>query len=167
MRSAAWGSTAVLGCLLLTGCPERGEPRSIETSVSTSAVTAPATSGARSTTTAPKPARVELLALTLTSGVREKDPVDELKSVAPGERVYAHLRIRNRTGKTHVLTLDFSVNGEQRTTLTLDVEPSWSWRTWGYNTVLPSDRPGLLDVTVTDEGAELAAAKLPILAKKR
>jgi hypothetical protein len=113
------------------------------------------------------PTRVELLALTLTSAIRDKDPVDKLTAVVPGERVYAHLRVRNRTGKTHILTVNFAVNGEPRTTLTLEVEPSWSWRTWGYNTVLSSDRPGALTVTVTDEGARLMTASLPIVARKR
>jgi hypothetical protein len=112
----------------------------------------------------PEAESVQLLKLTMTSSVKDKEPVDEVQSVAPGERVYAHLKVRNRTGFTRTLDVRFRVNGVERSTVSLEVEPSWSWRTWAYNTVLPTDPVGaLVEMDVTDDtGAEVASAKLPI-----
>jgi hypothetical protein len=139
----------------------------MKTTASASPTTTTLPNTVPTSTSAREPTRVELLALTLTSAVRDKDPVDRLQDTHPGERVYAHVKVRNRTGKTHDLTVSFTVNGEPRSTISLAVEPSWSWRTWAYNTVLPTDRPGTLAVTVSGEGGELATAELPIVTKKR
>ncbi len=112
-------------------------------------------------------ASMELLQLTLTSNVQKKEPVDTLEVATPGTRVYAHLKLRNRATDKRKVHVDFLVNGKMRTQLDLDVEPSWSYRTWGYNTVQAGDT-GELEVRVFDDGgATLATARLPIKAKAK
>jgi hypothetical protein len=108
---------------------------------------------------------MELLGLTITSGIEKKEPVDKLKSVAPGTRVYAHLKLRNRSSEARTVHVDFLVNGKLRTPLKLDIEPSWSYRTWGYNTLQAGDS-GELEVQVYDDaGTMLERVRLPIKAK--
>jgi hypothetical protein len=71
--------------------------------------------------------------------------------------------VRNRSEETQKLRLFFEVNGNPRTNLELSVEPSWSFLTWGYNTVLAGDTKGELTLVVADEqGDELTTARLPI-----
>jgi hypothetical protein len=109
-------------------------------------------------------APLSLLRLTLTSAVKDKEPVDELKA-GPGQRVWAHLAIRNRSGEARRITLIFRVDGEERSTVDLKVEPSWSFRTWGYNTLRASDKSGELTLEVRELGGPpLASARLPIKA---
>lgn len=159
--------TALLG-LSWVGCMDQGNTQPVSTTASANATSAGVPPNAAPTSSAARqPTRVELLALTLTSAVHDKNPVDRLRDTHPGERVYAHIRVRNRTGRTHDVTINFMVNGEPRSTVSLAVEPSWSWRTWAYNTVLPTDRPGTLAVTVSGEEGELATADLPIVTTKR
>jgi len=80
----------------------------------------------------------------------------------PGQRVWAHLTLRNRSAETRTVKLVFRVNGDERTAVTLDVEPSWSYRTWGYNTLRDFD-VGEMSIEVTDDtGATLVTDKLPI-----
>jgi DUF2914 family protein len=123
---------------------------------------APAPSGSAAPA-APPPDSLELLKLTLTSAVKDKEPADTLSDIAPGERVYAHLKFRNRSEAEQEIRVTFKVNGKTRTTVKLDVEPSWSFRTWGYNTLQDGDTRGELTVTVTDDdGATIAEASLPI-----
>ena len=108
-------------------------------------------------------APLELLRLTLTSRVEKKEPVDKLDAATPGQRVYAHLAIRNRSGEARKVHVSFVVNGKQRTSIDLNVEPSWSFRTWGYNTLQTGDTTGEIQVLVDDEaGSKLGEAKLPI-----
>jgi hypothetical protein len=108
-------------------------------------------------------APLELLRLTWTSAVKDKAPIDELTAVASGQRAWAHLAIRNRSRETRRVTLIFRVDGEERSTIDLKVEPSWSYRTWGYNTLRSSDTHGELAVEVRDEdGSLLTTARLPI-----
>jgi hypothetical protein len=109
---------------------------------------------------------VELLRFTLTSEVKSKEPVDHLESAEAGQRVWAHLAVRNRTGGARRVTLRFIVNGEERSTVDLNVEPSWSYRTWGYNTLRGGDKSGELVVEARDEQGELLKkATLPIKGK--
>ena len=105
-----------------------------------------------------------MLRLTFTSKIENKEPADKLSSARPGQRVWAHLKVRNRSDWTHTLKLAFSINGEQRTTVDLDVEPSWSFRTWAYVTLRPTDVTGAVTLRVTDaeEGSEIVSARLPI-----
>ncbi|MDC0739734.1 hypothetical protein [Polyangium mundeleinium] len=112
-------------------------------------------------------ASLELLQLTLTSDVQKKEPVDTLDVAPPGTRVYAHLKLRNRSQDKRKVHVDFFVNGKLRTPLDLTVEPSWSFRTWGYNTMQAGDT-GELEVRVLDDGGTtLATARLPIKAKSK
>jgi hypothetical protein len=105
---------------------------------------------------------LQLLRLTLTSGVKDKEPADKLDAAPPGARVYAHLAIRNRSGEPGRVKVEFQVNGKTRTTVELDVQESWQWRTWGYCTLRDADS-GELTVIVTEEGGpELKQVTLPI-----
>ena len=106
---------------------------------------------------------LELLKIQFTSGVKHRDPVDKLAVTHPGDVIYAHLTVHNRNRHARKVHLAFSVNGKERTELDLDVDESWSYRTWGRNTVLKTDKPGELTLSVTDdEGNPLADEKLPI-----
>lgn len=105
---------------------------------------------------------LQLLRFSFTSEVKGKEPVDRLERGVPGERVYAHLAFRNRGDESRPVHVVFRVNGERRTKLDLKVEPSWSYRTWGFNTLKVDDK-GELTVTVTDdEGLVLVEEKLPV-----
>jgi hypothetical protein len=107
-------------------------------------------------------APVELLKFQFTSAVKDREPVDRLDAARPGARVYAHLTLRNRTGRDRAVHVEFAVDGKKRTELDLPVKESWSFRTWGYNTMQAKDR-GTLSVSVTDdEGHPLGDFTLPI-----
>jgi len=109
------------------------------------------------------PQEIKILKMTLASGVRDKEPVDKLTAAKPGQRVWAHVTLRNRTGFEREIDLVFRVDGKERSRVTLNIEQSWSFRTWGYVTLRPTDTAGEVTVTVvTDSGDELAAAKIPI-----
>ena len=160
--------------LCLGGCDERSAdgaqtaPASSGSSAPVTASQPSATSTSTSTQAAPSaPARVpvELLGLTITSAVEKKEPVDKLKAITPGTRVYAHLKMRNRSTEKRTIHVDFLVNGKLRTPLKLDIDPSWSFRTWGYNTIQASDS-GELEVQVFDDaGTMLERVRLPIQSK--
>jgi hypothetical protein len=123
-------------------------------------------SAAPSASSAPTRPALQLLRFTLTSAIRGKEPVDTLQSVQSGQRVWAHFAIRNRSGESRKIAVVFSVNGQKRTTLDLTVDPSWSYRTWAYNTLRKADTSGELSVEATDdEGQLLASSKLPITPK--
>lgn len=159
--------------LCLGGCNERSadgaQPVPTSSNVVASAnVAVPSAQPAPPQTRAPAPQTrvpLELLALTVTSAVEKKEPVDKLKAATPGTRVYAHLKMRNRSDEKRTVRVDFLVNGKLRTPLKLDVDPSWSFRTWGYNTLQANDS-GELEVQVYDDaGALLERVRLPIQAK--
>ena len=164
-----------LGALLLgiSGCERGATPGSSTAGAPTSsqaspprppaspsaAVPAPAPAGAPPPAEAASPdaESLQLLELRATSAIKDKEPTDTLRSAAPGKRLYVHLRLRNRTGFTRTCELTFRVGGVVRTTVSLEVEPSWNFRTWAYATLLPSDREGSLDLHVEDDtGAVLA-----------
>jgi hypothetical protein len=106
---------------------------------------------------------MKILKMTLASGVRDKEPVDKLASAKPGQRVWAHVTLRNRTGFAREIDLVFRVDGKERSRVTLNIETSWSFRTWGYVTLRPTDTSGDVTVTVVnDSGDELATQKIPI-----
>jgi hypothetical protein len=124
-----------------------------------SAAARPSASAAASTPS------LQVLRLTLTSEVKQKEPVDELKEAGPGQRVWAHLAIRNRAPDARRVSVTFKVNGEERSTVDLPIASSWSFRTWAYNTLRAGDKSGELTVEVRDEtGAVIGQAKLPIKA---
>ena len=112
-------------------------------------------------------ATLDLLKLTLTSAIKGKDPEGVLAQAKAGERVYAHLRLQNRSESERTIRLLFTVDGQLRTSVELDVEPSWSFRTWGYVTLRASDAGRLLEVAVVDdEDREISRSKLPIKASR-
>jgi hypothetical protein len=105
---------------------------------------------------------MDLLRFAFTSGVERREPKDELSSARPGQRVYAWLAIRNRTGRPRSIHLAWTVDGKERTKLDLEIAESWQFRTWGFNTVLPDDR-GMVRLEVTDDaGNALVERELPI-----
>lgn len=109
---------------------------------------------------------IQLLRLTFTSGVEGKEPVDELQAAEPGMAVHAHVRLRNRSSEVRKISLVFRVNGDKRTNLELEVQPSWSYRTWAFNTLRKTDTTGEMQFVVKDDtGAVLAETSLPIRGK--
>lgn len=107
---------------------------------------------------------VQLLKLTFTSAVEDKKPIDKLNVARPGQRVWAHIVARNRTGTRRCVHLAFRVGGKVRTEVELEVGESWSWRTWAYNTLRPSDTSGKLELEVSDEhGKRITLVELPIV----
>lgn len=157
--------------LCLGGCDERsadGAPAAPKSSGTSVPVVPPLPSATSSQAAPSAPVTrvpVELLGLTITSGVEKKEPVDKLKAITPGTRVYAHLKMRNRSTEKRTVHVDFLVNGKLRTPLKLDIDPSWSFRTWGYNTIQASDT-GELEVQVLDDaGVVLERVRLPIQSK--
>ncbi len=127
------------------------------------ATAAPKASGsAKAAAPADKASRIQMLAFAFTSEVKNREPSDKLDAAGPGQRVYAHLTVRNRTGATVPLTLTFSVNGEERSKVDLKADASWSFRTWGYNTLRKGDLTGELVVEIRDDQGVVATHKLPI-----
>lgn len=115
----------------------------------------------------PPPPKVglQLLKFQFTSGVKNKEPEDKLEEAEVDEKVYGHFTLRNRTGSAQKLHVVFRVGGKERTSLDLEVQPSWSYRTWAFNTVRTGDE-GKLELVATDEtGQVVVEQSLPI--KKR
>ncbi|MBI5534262.1 MAG: hypothetical protein HY898_16175 [Deltaproteobacteria bacterium] len=159
---AIWASAAVLA----GACRSRDSSSAdAASSASVSASAEPVASVSASASSAPV-IPLQLLKFTPTSRIRGKEPVDVLEAAEPGTRVWAHFAIRNRSGETRKITVVFSVNGEKRTTLPLKVEPSWSFRTWGYNSLRKTDTEGEVTIEATDDqGVVLVTAKVPIKPK--
>lgn len=155
----------VLVTLALAACDDPTKPSGSASASGASSAAAPARS-----TTAPataKPAEkiaagVELQKFVLTTGVKAKDPVDVLDAAKPGQRVYGHLTIRNRTDGPKRVSLSFRVNEEERALVDLTIEKSWSWRTWAYVTLRKDDKGELTVHAFDDHGAELGTEKIPI-----
>jgi hypothetical protein len=109
---------------------------------------------------------VELLKLKVASGVKNKEPDGVLESAKPGQRVYVHLTLRNRSKRERKVEVVFKVDGKAEPPIELTVGDSWSWRTWAYKTLSAKDTKGKLSVEVTDDaGNPVADAEIPILAK--
>jgi len=113
-------------------------------------------------TAAPDADHVELLKFSLTSAVKDKDPADALDQTKPGQRVYGHLAVRNRTSGPKRISLSFRVNGDERSVVDLTVEKSWSWRTWAYVTLRKDDKGELTVYAFDDHGAALGEKTIPI-----
>ncbi len=156
---------AVVCASAVTGCANDAAPRPPASSNATASVKRASVPSARASSSA-RAATLELQRFRLTSNVEHKEPVDDLVSATPGERVWAHATIRNRTGETKRVTVVFRVDGDERTTVALKIEPSWSWRTWGYVTLRPTDREGVLTVELRDEHAELLDQKALTIREK-
>jgi hypothetical protein len=173
MRARRSGAAAIAMnavCVLCAACgdgpapaADAGAPRG------SSATSAPATSAAAASaqaqtakTAPPVPEGVDLLKFALTSGVKDKDPKDTLDHAKPGQRVYGHITVRNRTEGPKRVSLSFRVNDDERTVVDLNVEKSWSWRTWGYVTLRKDDKGELTVHVFDDHGAELGKQSIPI-----
>lgn len=174
MREASRVGAALL--IVLSACGDRSPAGATSSSAPAGAsvgAPAPAPSGGLpSKPPAPSSAEVddelstqpmELMRFRFTSAIEKREPKDELKFARPGQRVYGYLALRNRTGRRKFVTLAWSVNGEERTKLDLPIDESWQFRTWGFNTLLPTDRKGTLRLEVTDEaGHPIVDETLPI-----
>lgn len=151
---------------LLGACDADPKPAAGTGAPTGSTTAAPAPSAkpgsARPTPTETVAEGVDLLKMELTSEVKNKEPVDKLDSAKPGERVYAHLTVRNRTAGQQRVSLSFRINDEERTMVDLKVEKSWSWRTWAYVTLRKDDKGELTVHAFDDHGAELATKSIPI-----
>jgi hypothetical protein len=136
-------------------------PASPPSAAATLASAAPRPSASVAAAVAP----LQVLRLTLTSEVKQKEPVDELKEAGPGQRVWVHLALRNRAPEAKRVSVTFKVDGDERSTVDLQVASSWSFRTWAYNTLRAGDKAGELTVEVRNDASEvIAQAKLPIKA---
>lgn len=132
-----------------------------------SGASAPAGPSGRATATPAKTAEppadgVDLLKFVLTSGVKSKEPTDLLDAAKPGQRVYGHVTVRNRTSGPKRVSMSFRVNGDERSMVDLTVEKSWSWRTWAYVTLRKEDKGELTVHVFDDHGAELGTESIPI-----
>ena len=111
---------------------------------------------------------LQLLGFVFASRVESRKPVEQLRFARPGQRVYAYLRMRNRSGEERCLRVEFRVNGKKRTSVELEVGESWQWRTWAYATLRASDTSGTLELRVIDDQDRVVVDKrLPIVAKVR
>jgi hypothetical protein len=132
----------------------------------TASVPVPETSASAAAAEETVAAPLELQELTFTTDVKNKEPVDTLVAAEAGKRVWAHLRLRNRGDQPRKIRLQFRVNDDKRTMIELQVEKSWSFRTWAYNTLLAGDTKGVVSLEVTDDtGAVLADTTVPIAGK--
>jgi hypothetical protein len=152
--------------LLVLACDDPPST-SAATPASAAPIVAPiASATARPTASAAAPTPpLQVLKLTLTSEVKQKEPVDELEEAGPGQRVWAHLALRNRAPEARRVSVIFKVDGEERSTVDLQIASSWSFRTWAYNTLRAGDKSGELTVEVRDDASNLIGqARLPIKA---
>lgn len=148
---------------LLAACDDPPSAPAVASSAAPPGSAASKAAAPASASAAPVKLPLQILRFTLTSEVKAKEPVDKLEVAEGGQRVWAHLAVRNRTGGAKRLTLRFLVGDEERSSVDLTVESSWSFRTWGYNTLRATDKAGELTVEVRDdEGALLQKATLPI-----
>ena len=106
---------------------------------------------------------LQILRFTFTSNVNDKEPVDKLDAAKPGQRVWAHINARNRSGSSREIDLVFRVNGKERSRVPLEIKSSWSFRTWGYVTLKSTDTSGEVTATIIDDsGEEILTNRLPI-----
>ena len=106
---------------------------------------------------------LQLLQFRFTSGIEGKDAKDKLHVARPGTRVYAHFRMRNRSGRKRCMKLTFRVGNKKRTEVTLKVGKSWNWRTYAYNTLKPEDREPLRLTVEDDQGVVILDERLAVI----
>jgi hypothetical protein len=154
----------VSAVLILVACDDPAPAATLP--VSTTSATAISSAAARPSATASVAvAPLQVLRLTLTSEVKQKEPVDELKEAGPGQRVWVHVTLRNRAPEAKRVSVIFKVDGEERSTVDLQVASSWSFRTWAYNTLRAGDKSGELTVEVRNDASDvIGQARLPIRA---
>jgi hypothetical protein len=147
------------------GCSPKAAPTSSAASAEVVASAAPAPPPAPSASVAVK-VPLQVQKFVLTSEVKGKEPVDELATAAAGKRLYAHLQVRNR-GETRPLRLEFRVDGALRSKIDLEVIHSWSYRTWGYNTLRATDAGLVAEAKILDGEEIVASAKIPIAKEEK
>lgn len=155
---------ACLPIVLLLAC---SDDAATSASGSTTTAISPGSTASARPSSSSKPAEapadgVDLLKMVLTSAVKNKEPADVLDSAKPGQRVYGHITVRNRTAGPKRVSLSFRVNGDERSLVDLNVEKSWSWRTWAYVTLRKEDKGELTVHAFDDRGAELGTGSIPI-----
>jgi hypothetical protein len=115
----------------------------------------------------PKLKPMQLLQFRWTSGLKGKQPKDKLYVARPGQRVYAHLKIRNRSGRKRCLKFVFRVGKKKRTEVTVRIGKSWNWRTWAYNTIKSSDRAPLHLTITDDQGKTIVDQRLAVIPERK
>ncbi len=110
---------------------------------------------------------MQVLRFTFTDGVEGKDPKGKLYVARPGQRVYAHFAMRNRSGRKRCLHITFRVAGKKRTAVTVPIGKSWEWRTYAYNTLRSDDRGPLELTVVDDQGVPPLKKLLGVVPKKK
>lgn len=155
-------SGAVVACGPKADSSANGAPSASAASVASSSAPTPAPAASSA---APRVA-LQVQKFVLTSEVKGKEPVDELATAAAGKRLYAHLQVRNR-GETRPLRLEFRVDGNLRSKIDLEVIHSWSYRTWGYNTLRASDAGLVAEAKIMDGDEVVASAKIPIAKEEK
>ena len=164
------GPVVVVLCLFGHGCKESstGTDPAATSSSTLSSGTPPAQSAPQALVSALAPVApqpLQLLKFTFSSDVKNKQPVDTLEAAAPGQRVWGHFVLRNRNQGSRKLSVVFRVNGQTRTTLDLEIEKSWSFRTYAFNTLRSADKTGEISLEAKDEtGAIVASSAIPIRA---
>jgi hypothetical protein len=106
---------------------------------------------------------MQLLRFTFTSGIEGKDAKDKLAVARPGQRVFAHLHMRNRSKRERCIHVTFSVGGKERSHVTLKIGDSWEWRTWAYATVKSDEKAPLRVVVTDDQGATIVDKLLGVV----
>jgi hypothetical protein len=159
-------STVLIAAAVLAGCdarasastPEDAAPPPPTATASAKPPPAPSATGAP----AAPAGELKILKMVFTSQVKNKEPVDKLDAAQGGQRVYVHVTARNRTDATRPLALVFLVGGVERTKIDLKVDPSWSYRTWGYVTLRAGDTGELVAEVRDESGTVMERARLPI-----
>jgi len=103
--------------------------------------------------------------LQLTSGLEEKKPIDELKELKSGQKLYAYLEVGSEVDERCV-AVRFRFGDRERATLKLSIGRSPRWRTWAHVTAGKRDVGKTAEVTVyDDQGHELQKRTLPVVAE--
>lgn len=105
--------------------------------------------------------------LQLTSGLEDKKPVDELKELRSGQKLYAYLEVGSKVDDRCV-AVRFRFGDRERATLKLNIGRSPRWRTWAHVTAGKRDVGKTAEVTVyDDQGHELLKKTLPVVAAEK
>jgi hypothetical protein len=156
-------STALLSLgVALAGCDEPASAASPDAAPPPPSSSAKPPAPSASASAASPSGELRVLKMSFTTEVKNKEPVDAPKVAEAGQRIWAHLTMRNRTGAERGITLAFLVGGVERSKTELTIASSWSYRTWGYVTLRPGD-VGEVVAEVRDEGGTVMERQsLPI-----
>lgn len=160
-------TAVLLAAAAFAGCDERADASTPDAappppSPPTATASARPPTAPSATSSAAAAGELKVLKMVLTSEVKKKEPIDKLDSASPGQRVWAHVTLRNRTDATKPITLAFLVGGAERAKIDLKADPSWSYRTWGYVTLRAGDTGELVAEVRDDAGVVMERARIPI-----